>query len=161
MFQAIPRFHDGKFVLALQAYEDSLYYKHVIIINSLCMFQRLSSRRSAESSQDGVGMNDRGGFYRNIGERIRKKRNERGLSQEGLAKAIGLKRPSMSNIEKGRQNLLLHTFCDIAETLGSDANSLLHDIPKTKSEKLPDLRSLSKEVREFVEAGIKTAKGQT
>ena len=62
-------------------------------------------------------------FYRKVGENIRAKRKERGLSQEGLAKAVGLKRPSMSNIEKGRQNILLHTFCDIAETLDSNANA--------------------------------------
>jgi transcriptional regulator with XRE-family HTH domain len=103
-------------------------------------------------------MTDRGAFYRKVGERIRLKRKERGLSQEGLAKAIGLKRPSMSNIEKGRQNLLLHTFCDIAETLGSNANSLLSDGVIAEPTKLPDLRSYSKEIREFVEAGIKTNK---
>src|SRR5437868_9910972 len=105
---------------------------------------------------------DRGVFYRKVGERIRLKRKERGLSQEGLAKAIGLKRPSLSNIEKGRQNLLLHTLCDIADTLGSNANSLLSDGVVSEPSKLPDLRSYSKEVREFVEAGIKpnTTKGQ-
>jgi transcriptional regulator with XRE-family HTH domain len=50
-------------------------------------------------------MNNSDGFYKKVGENIRARRKERGLSQEGLAKAIGLKRPSMSNIEKGRQNI--------------------------------------------------------
>jgi transcriptional regulator with XRE-family HTH domain len=85
-------------------------------------------------------------------------RDQRGLSQEGLAKAVGLKRPSISNIEKGRQNILLHTFCDIVETLNTNPNALLPERLIAEPDKMPDLRAYSKEVREFVEAGIKTAK---
>lgn len=96
-------------------------------------------------------------FYRRVGERIRAKRQERGLSQEGLAKAVGLKRPSMSNIEKGRQNILLHTFCEIVETLGTDANTLLPERLISEPVNMPDLQSYPKEVRKFLEAGIKTA----
>jgi transcriptional regulator with XRE-family HTH domain len=102
-------------------------------------------------------MNDSGAFYRRVGEKIRTKRQERGLSQDGLAKAIGLKRPSLSNIEKGRQNILLHTFCDIAETLSTSTSELLPDSVGVGANPLPDLGALSKEVREFVEAGIKPA----
>jgi transcriptional regulator with XRE-family HTH domain len=100
-------------------------------------------------------MNNPDAFYQKIGENIRARRKERGLSQEGLAKAVGLKRPSMSNIEKGRQNILLHTFCKIAETLNSSASALLPERAKPEPMQMPDLTSLSKEVREFVEAGIK------
>jgi transcriptional regulator with XRE-family HTH domain len=96
-------------------------------------------------------------FYKQVGENIRAKRKERGLSQEGLAKAIGLKRPSMSNIEKGRQNILLHTFCDIAETLNLTVAAILPERPSPESVQMPDLTSYSKGVREFVEAGIKPA----
>ena len=102
-------------------------------------------------------MIDHGPFYKKVGENIRIKRKALGLSQEGLAKAIGLKRPSLSNIEKGRQNILLHTFYDIADTLGSDPIALLPERPQTEPVALPDLQSLTKEVREFVEAGIKTS----
>src|SRR6266852_4826261 len=100
-------------------------------------------------------MNDHGDFYKKVGEVIRTKRKERGLSQEGLAKAVGLKRPSMSNIEKGRQNILLHTFCDIAESLNSTPNVLLPERLRPAPANMPDLSDLSKAVREFVEAGIK------
>src|SRR5258708_39183013 len=102
-------------------------------------------------------MDNHTAFYKKIGESIRAKRKERGLSQEGLAKAVGLKRPSMSNIEKGRQNILLHTFCDIAETLNSTASALLPERPSPEPVQMPDLTSYSKGVREFVEAGIKPA----
>jgi transcriptional regulator with XRE-family HTH domain len=102
-------------------------------------------------------MNNPEGFYKKIGENIKAKRRERGLSQEGLAKAVGLKRPSMSNIEKGRQNILLHTFCDIVETLDTNANTLLPGLQRAEPTQMPDLTSYSKEVREFVEAGIRPA----
>lgn len=105
-------------------------------------------------------MRERNLFYRQVGARIRDKRKERGLSQEALAKTIGLKRPSISNIEKGRQNLLLHTFYDIVETLGSDANSILAEDTNAHAIQIPDLNSLPEDVRGFVEAGIKTAKKQ-
>ena len=102
-------------------------------------------------------MNDRDAFYRYVGERIRAKRRERGLSQEGLAAAVGLKRPSMSNIEKGRQNILLHTFHQIADCLNVEAADLLPEKPVASSA-MPDLRAYPKEVREFVEAGINPVK---
>lgn len=103
-------------------------------------------------------MKDHEIFYKKVGELIRARRKERGLSQEGLAKAIGLKRPSMSNIEKGRQNILLHTFFEIVETLDAEgnANALLPERLRGEPVNMPDLTALSKEVREFVQAGIKT-----
>jgi len=63
----------------------------------------------------------------------------------------------MSNIEKGRQNIVLHTFYDIIETLDIDSNMLLPDRQRAEPMQMPDLTSYSKEVREFVEAAIKPA----
>lgn len=124
-------------------------YKHVIIVDvfAVCAYSDFRVRC----------MNNLDGFYKKIGENIKAKRRERGLSQEGLAKAVGLKRPSMSNIEKGRQNILLHTFCDIVDTLGANANTLLPERQQVEPMQMPDLTSYSKEVREFVEAAIKPA----
>src|SRR4051794_14899537 len=101
-------------------------------------------------------MSDHAGFYKEVGARIRQKRRQIGLSQEGLAKAVGLKRPSMSNIESGRQNVLLHTFYDIAETLDTDAIALLPDRRTPGTPAIPDLASYSEGVRGFVEAAIKS-----
>jgi transcriptional regulator with XRE-family HTH domain len=108
-------------------------------------------------TEAGADMDNRDAFYRQVGMRIRDKRRERGLSQEGLAAAVGLKRPSISNIEKGRQNILLHTFHEIAESLDVQAADLLPGRPIASSP-MPDMRDYSKEVREFVEAGIKPVK---
>lgn len=47
------------------------------------------------------------------------------MSQAILARAIGLTRTSISNIESGRQKLLLHTFLAICIALGMKPNELL------------------------------------
>jgi transcriptional regulator with XRE-family HTH domain len=66
-----------------------------------------------------------GEFYRQLGESIRKCRNKRKLSQDALAKLVGLTRTSLTNIESGRQHPPLHTFCEIVEQLKADFAELL------------------------------------
>jgi len=44
-------------------------------------------------------------FYKKLGEKIRKLRKEAGLSQEQLAKRLGIKRTSLSLIEKGERKI--------------------------------------------------------
>jgi transcriptional regulator with XRE-family HTH domain len=50
---------------------------------------------------------DRAGFDREVGLRLQRARKERGITQEELAKRIGLPRPSYANIESGRQRVAL------------------------------------------------------
>jgi transcriptional regulator with XRE-family HTH domain len=50
---------------------------------------------------------DRAGFDREVGLRLQRARKERGLTQDELAKRIGLPRPSYANIESGRQRIPL------------------------------------------------------
>ena len=64
-------------------------------------------------------------FYRKLGESIRKSRKRRKLSQDKLAKMVGLTRASLTNIENGRQHPPLHTFCEIVEQLGVKFAELL------------------------------------
>ena len=64
-------------------------------------------------------------FYRQIGENIRNGRIRRKLSQDTLAKLVGLTRTSLTNIESGRQHPPLHTFCDIAGQLQVNVMDLL------------------------------------
>lgn len=64
-------------------------------------------------------------FYRQVGESIRKCRKGRKLSQDALAKLVGLTRTSLTNIESGRQHPPLHTFCEIAEQLQAQFPELL------------------------------------
>lgn len=71
-------------------------------------------------------------FYREVGIRIRDarkkvKEQDGKLTQEALAESVGLERTSLTNIEKGRQRLLLHTFSRIATALRVSPTELLPD----------------------------------
>lgn len=63
-----------------------------------------------------------------VGSRIRLMRETLGLTQEELAKRVGLKRPSIVNIEVGRQRLLLDSIEDFARGLGTTPKHLLKGI---------------------------------
>ena len=102
-------------------------------------------------------MADRDPFYERVGELIRKRRNELKIPQDTLASDVGLTRTSISNIEKGRQKLLLHTFFEIARTLKSEPAALLPQLAGVPV--APPKKDLPQEVRQFIEsAGIAFAK---
>jgi transcriptional regulator with XRE-family HTH domain len=66
-------------------------------------------------------------LYQHIGRRIREAR-EHGhprLSQDRLAKRLGVSRASIVNIEAGRQHAPLHVLWQIAEILGTDLALLI------------------------------------
>ena len=71
-------------------------------------------------------------FYRELGRRIRDARKKGRLTQEALATKISLTRTTVTNIEKGRQQLLVHTLVDIADAL-SVAPELLLPKPQPSS----------------------------
>jgi transcriptional regulator with XRE-family HTH domain len=55
-------------------------------------------------------------FYAAVGGRVAKARTGR-MTQEALAGKTSLTRTSIINIEKGRQQILVHTLVDIAQAL--------------------------------------------
>lgn len=65
--------------------------------------------------------------YYEIGQRIRKIRKARGLSQEQLAAMIGISTTHMSHIETANTKLSLQVFADIANALSVQTDALLHD----------------------------------
>lgn len=65
--------------------------------------------------------------YRAVGAAIRRRRLRRGLTQAQLAQRVSLSRTSITNIEAGRQKLLVHTLLTIAEVLGLAPSELLPD----------------------------------
>ena len=88
-------------------------------------------------------------FYQRFGRHLRQARKAAGLSQADLAVAIKLTRTSISNIEKGRQKVLLHTFVELLHVLNVQSGELL---PAAQSAPLlPDLNSLARDERDFVE----------
>jgi transcriptional regulator with XRE-family HTH domain len=66
-------------------------------------------------------------LYRELGRRIRQARECNGerLSQDALAKRLGISRASVVNIEAGRQRAPLHLLWQIAELLGTDLTQLI------------------------------------
>lgn len=99
-------------------------------------------------------MNDREDFYKQLGQKIRNHRGK-SLSQEAIASAVGLTRTSISNIEAGRQKLLLHTFVDIANALNVEITKLLPERPAaTESISAEMLATLADNERVFIEAAI-------
>ncbi|WP_068874776.1 MULTISPECIES: helix-turn-helix transcriptional regulator [unclassified Phenylobacterium] len=52
-----------------------------------------------------------------FGRAVARRREELGLTQAGLSALVGLSRASIANIEKGRQNVLLHHVYDLAAAL--------------------------------------------
>ncbi|AGK57045.1 hypothetical protein HYPDE_26823 [Hyphomicrobium denitrificans 1NES1] len=63
-------------------------------------------------------------FYAEVGRLIAKARNGR-ATQDHLAKRTGLTRTSIINIEKGRQQVYLHTLVDIASALEVPVSELI------------------------------------
>jgi transcriptional regulator with XRE-family HTH domain len=63
-----------------------------------------------------------------VGIRIRIVREAIGLSQEELARRVKLTRTSMTNIECGRQRLLLHSVEKFAQALGTSPKNLMKGI---------------------------------
>src|SRR5437867_243891 len=75
-------------------------------------------------------------FYIELGRNIRRHRQRPGvdLSQDSLAKRVGLSRTSVTNVEKGRQQVPLHMLYVFADALGVEATALLPDKKKLAQE---------------------------
>jgi transcriptional regulator with XRE-family HTH domain len=67
-------------------------------------------------------------FYAEVGRRIRDARERHGLKQADLATVISRTRTSITNIEQGRQRILLHTLCEIAVALHEEPSVLLPNL---------------------------------
>lgn len=66
-------------------------------------------------------------LYQELGRKIRqaRERHSQRLSQDTLAKRLGISRASVVNIEAGRQHAPLHLLWQIAELLGTDLTVLI------------------------------------
>ena len=63
-----------------------------------------------------------------VGQRIRKAREAKGLTQEALANRVGLSPTPISVIERGIKSARLETFVAISNALEVSADSLLIDV---------------------------------
>jgi transcriptional regulator with XRE-family HTH domain len=73
-------------------------------------------------------------FYTEVGRRVRQARETAGLTQDTLATRVALSRTSVTNIEGGRQKMLLHTLWELAAALGVEPAALLPDARNASEE---------------------------
>lgn len=64
-------------------------------------------------------------IYRVFGARVRELREEKSVTQEELARRVELSRTSITNIEQGRQRVMLHQAVEIARALDQDPVELM------------------------------------
>lgn len=98
-------------------------------------------------------------LYRLLGSRIRDVRRAAGLTQAELASAMSLSRTSVTNIEKGRQHLLIHSLFDIARAVGGTPEELLSGLlptaPSEVRERIPgDVRGKDRQWMESLMSTI-------
>ena len=60
-----------------------------------------------------------------VGRHVRRIRTERGISQEELARAVGVHRTYLGGVERGERNLTLRSVERLADRLGVDVRVLL------------------------------------
>jgi len=60
-----------------------------------------------------------------FGQRVRRCRQKRGLTQEQLAARAGLHWTFVGQVERGRRNITLHNILKLATALDVDAGSLV------------------------------------
>ena len=100
-----------------------------------------------------------GPFYAEFGRKLAAARRAAKVTQEALAKSVGLSRTSIVNIEKGRQPAHLHLVCKIAKSLAVNASALVPDVALLAPPALvPDLKNVAKKQNwPFVERIISAA----
>lgn len=97
-------------------------------------------------------------IYNEIGKRIATARLASGLTQTDLGEAISLSRTSITNIEGGRQKILIHTLFDIAAALHVDVKELLPQ-PTDSTETMTrrgSLDTLDQAARTFIEQTLRS-----
>lgn len=65
------------------------------------------------------------GLYVALGKIVRSRREREGMTQDELARRVGMTRTSITNIESGRQKVQLHTLYDVADALNVPIKDLL------------------------------------
>lgn len=66
-------------------------------------------------------------FYETLGAALKARREALEITQAEVGLHLGLSRTSITNIEQGRQRLLIDQFCRLAELLQCQRDDLLRD----------------------------------
>ena len=92
-------------------------------------------------------------LYALLGANVRKYREIARLTQDEVADRLSLSRTSVTNIEKGKQRIQIHTLYNIAKVLGVSVTDLLPpaDEDSTRREQFDRILGMhSQEVRNWV-----------
>ena len=76
--------------------------------------------------------------YYAIGQRIRRIRKAKWLSQEQLAEKVNISTTHMSHIENANTKMSLAIFVKISEALEVETDALLYDTPRSTTSKAMD-----------------------
>jgi len=71
---------------------------------------------------------DNNGVYLDFGRRFKVARDKNNVTQNEVAKRVGLSRTSITNIECGRQQVSLHVFLSLSKAVGVEPQQLLPNI---------------------------------
>jgi transcriptional regulator with XRE-family HTH domain len=92
-------------------------------------------------------------FYKHIGTTLRRGRESLGLTQGELAQLVGLSRTSLTNIELGRQRILVDQLAELANALHIPFSSLIPErSSEVVSEEEPELLESLPSVSDFLNA---------
>jgi transcriptional regulator with XRE-family HTH domain len=89
-------------------------------------------------------------LYRQLGQKIRTQREMIGMTQKDLGKEVGLSRTSVTNVERGRQQMLVHQLIGFAIALKIDSGELLKGLSKA-SDAVAEAQDIPPEVQKLVD----------
>jgi len=98
--------------------------------------------------------------YQEFGKRLRAARTDLHLSQEYVARYVGLSRTSITNIERGRQRIPLHVAYELAGAVRSRPTDLMPQHPDDQP-RPKELTEFEAPVREWMESVVRRGRGTT
>lgn len=92
-------------------------------------------------------------LYLDFGQRVRRARGP--VTQAALAARLGMTRSSIANLEAGRQRIPLHTFLQLADTLGVIPTALLPELATSRREgPAVDISAEPESTQEFIRGAL-------
>ncbi len=90
--------------------------------------------------------------FKEIGKKIQQAREEKGLTQVGLAQTLGITQAALSNYELGKRRLYLHQIEEIARLLSKDLEYFISSDDEVVPGHSPDVSSLQDQLISCVKA---------
>jgi transcriptional regulator with XRE-family HTH domain len=88
-------------------------------------------------------------IYEALGQTIRARREQTRMTQGELADLVGMSRASVTNIELGRQSVLVDQLCRFAHALGVEPADLLQCAPLRRADR--PVEDLTPEVAAWID----------